>query len=146
MDILFRRAVRGILLDELERVLLIRTREPASGRIFWHVPGGGYEPPETPRAALGRELLEELGLAQAEIGELLWEHPCTFMWKDREIRQHEEFYHVRCTSFTPRRHLIPTAEESEAILDYRWFAVTELPMWDEPIFPKDLAQRLCAPR
>jgi 8-oxo-dGTP diphosphatase len=53
--------VAGVLVEH-ERVLL--TQRPAGTHLagFWELPGGKVEPDEDPRAALARELHEELGV------------------------------------------------------------------------------------
>jgi 8-oxo-dGTP diphosphatase len=54
-----RRAVRAVVLDEDDRVLLCRLAIPEpAGTVVWVTPGGGVERGETPFAALRRELLE----------------------------------------------------------------------------------------
>lgn len=54
--------VAAALLDGRGRVLMHRRpREKAHGGL-WEFPGGKVEPEETPVEALGRELLEELGI------------------------------------------------------------------------------------
>lgn len=59
-----RRSVRALLLDEAGQLLLIRRTKPGLDP-YWTVPGGGVEPGDAGlRAALVRELREELG-AQA---------------------------------------------------------------------------------
>ena len=61
--------VRVIVLDEENRILLVRQDHPE--RSVWMVPGGAIEEGETSAQAAAREVLEETGL-QVEIGGLIW--------------------------------------------------------------------------
>lgn len=69
-----RQAVRGLLLDEDDQVLLVHFHweglDLADG--FWACPGGGIDPGESPEAALRRELAEELGLESLDIKGPVW--------------------------------------------------------------------------
>src|SRR5262245_58154517 len=47
--------VRALVIDDQSRVFLVKHSYVAG----WHLPGGGVEPAETMRDALGRELFEE---------------------------------------------------------------------------------------
>ena len=58
-----RRAVRAIVLDDEDRVLLCEFTNRVTGARWWGTPGGGIEAGESDEAALRRELLEETGLA-----------------------------------------------------------------------------------
>lgn len=61
--------VRVILLDEEQRVLMVRQHH--DGKDIWMVPGGGVEAGENSRDAGAREVLEETGL-QVKMGRLVW--------------------------------------------------------------------------
>ncbi len=60
--------VCGVIEDDQGRFLACR--RPAHKHLggLWEFPGGKVEPAESPAAALGRELLEELGI-DVEVGE-----------------------------------------------------------------------------
>ena len=140
--IIKRTAVRGLILDQENQILLIRGQEPGSRRIFWHVPGGGVEPTEALRAALSRELHEELGLMHAPIGAELWEISCTFGWNENQIDQIERYFLVRVKNFTPSAENIPSPEEQTATLEFRWWKLSEIEASPETFFPENLAARL----
>ena len=66
-----RSSVRALVLDPLDRVLLVRFEFPEV--TVWATPGGGQEPGEDDEATLRRELDEEAGLEQVDIGPHIWD-------------------------------------------------------------------------
>src|SRR5581483_10135647 len=66
-----RENVRAVVRDRRGRILLLRYEDAYSR--WWVTPGGGREPGESDEATLRRELAEEIGLEQFELGPLLWE-------------------------------------------------------------------------
>lgn len=61
MTPIVKRSARAILIDDKDRLLLIKRSRPGQP-VYWTAPGGGVEPSDpTPEAALRRELREELG-------------------------------------------------------------------------------------
>jgi double-stranded uracil-DNA glycosylase len=129
-----REAVRAVLVDGGGRVLLLSWENP-SGR-WWITPGGGVHPGETEDAALHRELLEEAGLAEFEIGPLVFERSHVIPWGEHLVRQHERYYLVRVDSLAVEP-TIDLAEES--VTGHRWWTLDELDATDERIAPPQLA-------
>lgn len=120
-----RPAVRAIVLDPADRILLVRFSFP--GRTVWACPGGGIEDGETGEAAIRRELDEEAGMADFEVGPCVWvrEHVIP-LFGGRWDGQAERFYLVRARAFEPRPRL--TAEElaAEYVTAVRWWTAEEL--------------------
>jgi ADP-ribose pyrophosphatase YjhB (NUDIX family) len=70
-ELRLRRAARVIVVDEDERVLLVRFDFPDQ-RAVWATVGGGLEPGETHEEAARRELAEEAGIEVVELGMPVW--------------------------------------------------------------------------
>jgi G:T/U-mismatch repair DNA glycosylase/ADP-ribose pyrophosphatase YjhB (NUDIX family) len=118
-----REAVRGIVLDAAGRALLVQFRNPVSGATWWATPGGGVDPGETDEQALRRELHEEIGLEDFEIGALVHTYEHVFPWRQRLLRQRSRFHVVRVERHDPA----PVADlEAEGIADVRWWTSDDL--------------------
>src|SRR5258705_287672 len=70
-----RRVARVLLFDDQDRLLLFHVRDPAdpTSDPWWYLPGGGMDPGESPEEAARRELFEETGIEDAEIGPVVLE-------------------------------------------------------------------------
>jgi 8-oxo-dGTP pyrophosphatase MutT (NUDIX family)/G:T/U-mismatch repair DNA glycosylase len=130
-----RPSVRALLVDDKGRTLLFRYGNEYG--MWWVTPGGGQEPGETDEETLRRELREECGLTEFEVGPLLW----TFEVRGLEEPGHggatHRTYLVRVPAFENAPELDPSLEGSH---EQRWFTVDELA--DLPTRPDDLADRL----
>jgi 8-oxo-dGTP pyrophosphatase MutT (NUDIX family) len=120
-----RRAVRAIVLDHDDRVLLVRFAFP--DRTLWACPGGGIEPGESDEQAIRRELAEEAGLADPEVGPCVWvrEHVVPFL-DGRWDGQAERFYLVRTAAFEPRPQFSEAELAQEFVTGIRWWTGDQL--------------------
>jgi ADP-ribose pyrophosphatase YjhB (NUDIX family) len=134
--VVIRKAVRAVLLDPDDRILLVRFREPETGATFWTTPGGGLDPGETLEDGLRRELREEAGLEKFEVGPTLWTRREVFRWAGRTVDQRETFVLVRVPPFEVR----PTVDlAAEDVHGHRWWTVAEIEASDETVYPTRLA-------
>lgn len=116
-----RTAVRGVLFRGRELLLL------SSRHGDYKFPGGGVEPGETFQAALQREFVEECGLHEVEVGELLGE---TVEYVRAVEAEYEVFkmtsHYFSCTSrATPSASQQLEAYEAELELRPSWVTVEQ---------------------
>lgn len=126
---LLRQAARVILLDQEQRVMLLRYDENQG---FWATPGGSLEPGEDyPTAAL-RELREELGIEDVELGPQLAERSKHHHVGGQPVRQVERYYlaRVNADDVDPA-----SATQPDEIRERRWWALTELHATAETVYP-----------
>lgn len=125
-----RRAVRALVIDDCDRVLLVRWN--VFGDRWWIAPGGGVEPGESDEQALARELGEELGLDDVEPGPFFHERVSVFPYPPRITNQVDRFAMLRAEEL----------DLSRAIEEHRWFTLEELRETTERIGPPELAELL----
>ncbi|WP_371740033.1 NUDIX hydrolase [Frigoribacterium sp. VKM Ac-2836] len=139
-DQIVRPTSRLLVLDEDDRLLLMKTVAPDSTRAArWITPGGGVDPGETHVEAAIRELREETGQVVTDVGEVVRVDDFEVTWDDADhTHGHAEFYVVRLPHFEVSDDGW-TDEERTDILESRWFGLDDLTTTDEPVEPEDLA-------
>lgn len=119
-----REAARVLVVDDRWRALLVRWADGDGGRNWWAPPGGGLAPGEDHRAALERELREELGRGDLTVGPWIGRRAHTF-WFDGWMTQRERWALCRTAPFDPDpSHVASLA--AEGIRDMRWWSAPEM--------------------
>jgi ADP-ribose pyrophosphatase YjhB (NUDIX family) len=116
--------VRAILLDPDDHVLLARFEFDTA--TIWALPGGGLEPDEHPEAGLRRELREELGLEQFELGPHVWTRVHVIPMLTGHDGQRDRIHLVRLDRFEPAPAIGWEALRAEFVQELRWWSVDEI--------------------
>jgi 8-oxo-dGTP pyrophosphatase MutT (NUDIX family) len=138
MEDVSRGAARLLVLTPEPQVLLLRL-EPSFRDPFWVTPGGGLDDGETYEDAAERELAEEVGRDDLELGPCIWTRRVTFTWERWRVHQKERTFLVAVPAPFEAVTVFP---DEEPITGYRWFTIDRLRAEPDPIYPIGLADHL----
>jgi len=134
-----------LLVDAQSRLLLFRGGDPVAPELgtWWFTPGGGLDDGETHAEGAARELREETGLdlPPESLGESVLDRDVEFSFGGRLFAQSEQFFLARVEA-----HEVDTAGfsplEMAAVVEHRWWSLTDLATTDDMVYPVGLAELL----
>ena len=136
-----RRAVRVLVLDEADRMLLFQDSDLGLDPVahWWMTPGGGVDPGESDLEAGVRELWEETGLVVtgADLVGPLLTRTVVHGYSDKVVDQVEVFYVVRVPAFEVDT-AAHTEEEQLTVADIRWWTLADLATTADDVWPRDV--------
>ena len=138
-----RPAARVVLLDAERRVFLVNAEDPADHRKppWWEIPGGGMDPGESSEDACRRELVEETGITEVDMGPCIWTQHVEFDFGGLHFDSNERIHVAWCEGgeYAPT-HL--EYLEAAAFRGARWWSLEELLASEEPVLPTRLREFL----
>ena len=134
-----RSAVRALIVDEHDHVLLVRFEFPNASA--WALPGGGLEAGESPEEGLRRELHEELGFTDFELGPHIWNRLHVIPIINTDFDGQRDLIHVvRTPRFDPHPTIGWEAMRAESVHEMRWWSLAEIEQATDLLFaPQRLA-------
>lgn len=149
LPVVERTAVRVVVLDSEDRVLLFHTHDPTYPELetWWELPGGGLEGGESRAEAAVRELREETGLVvtTADVVDPGWRRLASFRYRGRRHLQHETVVTVRVHRRQPVVDgRLRVGFEDEDYFDWAWWTIDQLVGSDEQFYPRSLPSHLPA--
>jgi 8-oxo-dGTP pyrophosphatase MutT (NUDIX family) len=140
-----RPAARCVLLDGAGRIFLIRAEDPIDPhKPEWlEVPGGGIGYGEDSATACRRELREETGIVDVEIGPCVWTQYVEYTFAGFRFESDDRIHVAWCDGgvYAPKGL---EALEAEAFISATWWSLADLLGSDEPTVPVRLREFLPA--
>jgi 8-oxo-dGTP pyrophosphatase MutT (NUDIX family) len=139
-----RQSVRVLLVSPLKRVLLFKYKNRGVDGIerpCWSTVGGGRDDGETIEQTASREILEETGISDFQLGPVVWYGEDRARAGDGRIVFKEHFI----VAFAPTEVLDTagwTDWERDQIIDIQWWTPDELRLSAENVFPRNLGALL----
>jgi 8-oxo-dGTP pyrophosphatase MutT (NUDIX family) len=129
--IIERSAVRLVVLDTADLILLFHTHDPDHPHLgrWWELPGGGLDPGETYLDAAVRELREEAGILveRSQIGSPTWRRRASFRHRQTRHLQDEVIVTVRLPGPGPDVDEAQRLDyEREDYFGFRWWPQAEI--------------------
>jgi 8-oxo-dGTP pyrophosphatase MutT (NUDIX family) len=139
-----RPTARVLLLDPQDRILLMQGRlphDPAAPPV-WFTVGGGCEPGETVLETAAREIVEETGFTDAQLGPVVWYSEAELFDRKRRPVHFKEHFVVARTAGGDLSRQGWQPMEHEFIDDLRWWTLAELRATEDAVYPEGLADLL----
>lgn len=141
--LLCRDAARVLLVDDADRLLLVRGHDiDQPERTWWFTLGGGIDPGEDARQAAVREVREETGLrlTPSDLIGPVWTRSAVFDFQRQHVRQDEEFFFARIGTADGIDTSGWTDIERGFMDEARWWDLDDLAQVTVEVFPAELAQ------
>ena len=140
-----RPAARVVLFDNQNRIFMVNAIDPAdpSKPAWWEIPGGGMDPGETSEQAAAREIYEETGISEFEMGPCIWTQQVQFTFAGMFFDSDERIHVAWCDGgeYNPKGLEF---FEALAFQGAKWWNVDELLASDVPVLPPRLREFLPA--
>jgi 8-oxo-dGTP pyrophosphatase MutT (NUDIX family) len=119
-----------VLLDPDDNILLLEASDPAdrSKGTWWEIPGGGIEPGESSADAARRELYEETGIGDVDIGPCVWLQQVKYSFGGYNFDSVDHVHVARARTAQIGEYRPPGLETIEALAfkGFRWWTLPEL--------------------
>ena len=136
-----RRAMRVLLVDDADRLLLFHDSDPGLSPVprWWITPGGGVDPGEEDTEAAAREVFEETGVQVApdELVGPLATRVVVHGYSDVVTTQDEVFWFLRVPAFEVST-VGHTEQELLTMTAHRWWTRGELAATAEEVWPRGI--------
>lgn len=131
-----------MVLNDRGEVFLIEAGDPANPAkgTWWEIPGGGIDPGESSAETARRELVEEAGIEDAQIGPVVWTQHVEFDFGGYHFDQDEVIHVAWTTQHETRAGQGLEALEALAFKGARWWPWRDVAASTENFLPPELPQ------